>query len=105
MAKRRERITINGEEFIIENLKVSKDLRCRSFRTLDSCYERPSIYKQRIYDYWEDWFRKLGANMAECGVGGYNCMQFTYHGYFTYEGVEYYAYITKCYNRLYRVVA
>ena len=104
MAKRREHITINGEIFIIENATVSKNLSNKRFMTLDSCYERPSYAKRSIYDYWERWFMELGANMAECGVGGYNCMQFTYHGYFTYNGVEYYAYITRCYNRLYRVV-
>lgn len=104
MAKKKERITINGETFIIENATVSKRLGYGCFQSLDSCYERPSYAKRGIYDYWEKWFMELGANMAECGIGSYNSMQFTYHGYFTYEGVEYYAYITRCYNRLYRVV-
>ena len=103
MAKRREHITINGENFIIENATVSKNLRDKRFQTLDICYKRPSYAKRIIYDYWENWFMELGANMAECGVGVYNGMQFTYHGYFNYEGAEYYAVITRCYNRLYRV--
>ena len=103
MAKRKEHIVINGEIFTIENLMVSKDLKRGRYLSLDSCYERPSISKQRIYDYWENWFRSLGADMYLCGICSYNCMQFTYHGYFTYGGVEYYAYITKTYNRLYRV--
>lgn len=101
MAKRRERITINGETFILENATVSMG-RHRGFYNLDSCYERPSIYKRAIYDEWCNFFADLGC--FECGIESYNCMQFTFGAYFKFEGVQYYAYITKAYNRLYRVV-
>lgn len=101
MAKRRERITINGEIFTIENRTVSKWHR-GGFMTLDSCYDRPSRYKEQIYDYWCNYFAGLGC-VLECGITGYNCMQFSFGAYFEYDGVEYYAHITKAYNRLYRV--
>lgn len=101
MAKRKERITIYGETFTIENKTVNGHF--RYFNTLDECYAKPSVYKQYIYEDWYNWFRHLGANANEHGIAGYNCMQFSYGGYFTYNGVRYYAHITKCYNRLYRV--
>lgn len=102
MAKRRERISINGMDFIIENVTVSESNR-HGFLTLDSCYERPSIYKQGIYEWLCNYFAGLGC-ILDCGVESYNCMQFTFGAYFTYEGQRYYAHITKAYNRLYRVV-
>ena len=102
MAKKRERIEINGVNFIIENTTVLDDNR-RYFRTLYECYERPSKYKEAIYDDWCNYFAGLGC-ILECGIVSYNCMQFTFGAYFTYNAQKYYAYITKSYNRLYKVV-
>ena len=48
-------------------------------------------------------FFSMDANMAKCGIISYNYWLFTYGGYFTFEGVEYYASITKAHNRLYHV--
>ena len=103
MSKRKERITINGETFTIENSTVLYGTR-NNFKSLDMCYERPSKAKECIYDYWYEWFKNMGSYNFEHGITGYNCMQFTYGGYVWINDKFYYAHITKCYNRLYPVV-
>ena len=96
-------IEIKGVRFELMKITTTKSTPWGGFKRLDSCYDRPSYAKERIYEFWESWFFSMDANMAECGITSYNCMQFTYGGYFTFEGVEYYASITKAHNRLYRV--
>lgn len=103
MSKRKETIVINGVPFTLENHIMPSDPRYYRFRSLDSCYARPSRCKEIIYDEWENFFRDLGCSACECGISSYNCMQFSYNALFTYEGVKYLAYITKSYCRLYRV--
>lgn len=102
MAKKRERITIDGETFTIENATTTN--RNDNFKSLYQCYNSPSFAKIGIYDEWYDWFVKNGCNRYEHGIVGYNCMQFSYGGFIEIDGILYYAHITKAYNRLYRVV-
>ena len=98
-----ERMEIKGINFEVQKATVKPPTLYDSFMRLDTCYDRPSIAKQHIYEFWENWFYKMDANMANCGITSFNCMQFTYGGYFTFEGVDYYACITKAHNRLFRV--
>lgn len=102
MAKKRERITIDGELFIIENATTTNTN--DNFKSLYQCYDHPSFAKIGIYDDWYDWFAKNGSRNYDHGVESYNCMQFTYGGFIEIDGILYRAHITKSYNRLYKVV-
>lgn len=68
------------------------------------CYERPSYYKVKAFDYCENLLYKLnrieGVNIYNYGIVSYCKMQFTYAINFTYQGKKYCYYITKCYNTL-----
>lgn len=99
--KKKETIIINSERFTIENATFSYN---PTFKTLDMCYEKPSTTKMAIYEDWCDWFRSIGCDWDKFGVVSHNCMQFSMGGFIDLNGITYYAYITKSYNRLYKVV-
>ena len=100
---KKKRYTIENETFTIENKTVSNKARV-DFKSLDMCYDRPSAIKQSIYDDWYNWFNTYGVKYMGHGIISHNCMQFTYAGYVSINGELYLAVITKCYNRLYKVV-
>lgn len=63
----------------------------------------PHTQRNAFMNFGKVGFFSMDANMAKCGIISYNYWLFTYGGYFTFEGVEYYASITKAHNRLYHV--
>lgn len=75
---------------------ISEDL-------LNDCYERPSITKQRIWDYWRNWFI-CHCGSVDFGVRSHSCNFFTIEGVINLHGVEYYLVITKGHNRAYEIV-
>ena len=50
----------NIEGFELMKNTVTKNTPWSGFKRLDSCYERPSYAKKRIYEFWESWFFQYG---------------------------------------------
>lgn len=53
-------------------------------KTLDECYQRPSIIKRAIYNTWFDWFESL-VDMYSFGIDTYNTNVFTLSGVLEYS--------------------
>lgn len=96
MANRR--IKINGVHFELHQRKEMKCWTGSSFSLYD-CYERPSVRKQEIYKYWEEFASSVDAEYFS--ISTYNANIFTLDMIFTYDGVRYYAHITPTHNDLY----
>jgi len=63
------------------------------------CYDRPSIYKQQIWNDWYLWSIKT-IGVRSFYISGYNCMRFTISGLYEDEnGNKYNLYITRDHNR------
>lgn len=84
-----ETITIDGKTFKV--VGIADWYIESSCKTIYSCYNRPSIAKQNIFDKWSKWFVK---HQGSCGVCSYNSNFFTIDGHILYDGIIYYAYIT-----------
>lgn len=69
-------IEIYGETFTVKHA-ISK-LQYVSCLTLENCYQTPSIYKRRIWEYWFTWFVNQRNYMF--GVRSYNGFMFTIEG-------------------------
>ena len=65
--------------------------------TLDDLYKSASIYKYRAYNYCIDLYNKL--NGYDFKIIGGNCNTFSVGFKFVENDIEYFAYITKDYNR------
>ncbi len=66
--------------------------------TLEYCYNNPSIFKHRAYNYCMELYRK--HNGYDFTIIGYNCMQFSVG--FCYNdnyGNKHFVWITKSYDR------
>ena len=98
--------TINGVTFevIIPRKEVSPFSGCFvDENAIFYAYERPSIYKVKIWLDWLKWARNTeGVKAFE--ITSHNCFQFTICGLYVDEtGTEYNIYITKCHNQLIKV--
>lgn len=86
-----------------EIFTVMKPIKPQDFygRTLLSCYEKPSIYKQGIYNEWVEWSKHL--NIKNFGISSYNGFIFTLggiiHDYF--RDIHGFIYITKTRQEFY----
>jgi hypothetical protein len=71
------------------------------YYTLNDLYNNASYYKQKAYNYCRDLYHKLNGHDFKI-IGG-NCMTFSVGFTFFENGVEYFAYITKDYDRKFLV--
>ena len=107
MSKRRYyNITLNNEPFILDIKDTVDDMSEQlsmlyRYHNIWQAYDRPSQYKIAI---WEDWGRWFNSNNGVCWIESRNCWQFTISGYvYDENGQKYYCYITKSYNRCWKV--
>lgn len=100
MARKRKEIVVNDRVFKVENKPVvrSNVIKCK---TLDDVYKSYSYAKAKAWEYCK-WLCNLfsGKNLS---VVGHNCMMFSASFDFEYEGEKYLMYITKSYDRVYKV--
>lgn len=68
------------------------------FSTLSEAYARPSVAKQRAYDYCLDLMREYDGEGGR--ITGRNCMVFSFAFRGTYEGKPALFYITRDYDRV-----
>ena len=76
---------------------VYKSYKLSDYYTLNDLYKNASYYKQQAYNYCRDLYRKL--NGYDFKIIGGNCMTFSVGFKFIENDIEYFAYITKDYNR------
>lgn len=74
-----------------------KSYKWSNMTTLDDLYKNASIYKWRAYNYCIELANKY--NGYDFKIIGGNCMSFSVGFKFMENGVEYFGYITKDYNR------
>ena len=103
MTKRYKDIILNGEIFTLDTKETETETMLTR-RDIYDCYERPSQHKVAIFNEWRNWFV---ANNGYCTVSSYNCMMFTIAGYVTdiNTNERYYCYITKSYNKCWKISA
>ena len=96
-------IRINNETFEVKKTIADFDYSKIASKTLDSCYDRPSYTKERIWDFWSQWFNELGTFYY--GIKSYNCMMFTIEGvaYVPELDTDCYIYITKTRQEVYPI--
>lgn len=100
--KRYFNITLNGEPFILDKAQAGIKVARGSYSDIYDAYERPSRYKIGIWNEWKRWFIE---HDGYCFISSKNCMQFTISGYvYDENGDCYECYITKAYNRCWKVV-
>lgn len=76
---------------------VYKSYKWSNMYDLYDLYKNPSIYKNRAYNYCLDLYTKL--NGYDFKIIGGNCSTFSVGFKFMENDIEYFAYITKDYNR------
>ena len=89
----------------MQRVKFNKQMQCAYKHYLQSnngnnlynCYNKPSCNKIRAMQYCEDLCTKY--NGTDLTIIGYNCMQFSVGFLFYEDGKNYFAYITKDYDR------
>lgn len=69
--------------------------------TLNDCYKKPSVAKQRAYDYCVRLCNELNGKYF--AIRGANCMTFSVHFIFKFDEKYYYCHITKSYNHCYPI--
>lgn len=74
-----------------------KSYKWSDYYTLDDLYKNASIYKHNAYRYCRDLYYKY--NGYDFKIIGGNSMTFSVGFKFIENGIEYFAYITKDYNR------
>ena len=76
---------------------VYKSYKWSDMYDLDDLYINASIYKHRAYNYCRELYSKY--NGYDFKIIGGNCMSFSVGFKFIENGIEYFAYITRDYNR------
>lgn len=94
---------IYGEEFetyVIDNYDYLHNV---TPKTLEQCYECPSMIKRGIYEAWREWAIK--ANVSNFGIISYNIFKFTLYGELkdAHGYIVGYLIITKDHNKLYLI--
>ena len=87
-------INIGGVEFKVSSKCVEYNKYMLCGRTLYDCYNRPSLTKENIWNYWLNWALET-PNVYDLGVRGYNCHFFSLDfRYVDENGTEWYGIIT-----------
>lgn len=102
-------IEINGVSFELtiprkEVHAIERD-KWDGYNAIFECYDRPSIYKQ---DIWEEWFKWAvdTIGVRSFYICGHSCMTFSIAGlYEDANGEQYNLYITRDHNRVIKVNA
>lgn len=80
-------ITINGEVFKV--VKPRKhfpiEYNPNAGRTLQDCYEHPSIAKQNIYEHWRKWYMNADS-VYDFGITSYNTFSFSIGAIYWLDG-------------------
>lgn len=99
MAKRYEKITLNGQPFTLDTKETVS--RCIiGYRNIYDVYARPSTTKVAIWQWWEKWFNDHDGNLT---IRSYNSNFFTIEGYVKDEnGQLYYCLITHASNKCWK---
>ena len=105
-AKKEEIIKrFEGRDLNISRVKKFYGFIVVNYSDIYWCYERPSYYKVKAYDYCQELRAKVckieGVDLFSSGIVSFNKMQFSYVINFMYQGKRYSYYITKDYNTLY----
>ena len=95
-------INLDGHNFTVMTQAQAKDLYNRFLRSnttsLYEAYERPSRAKENAYEYCRDLERRF--NSWDGVITGYNTCTFSYAFTGEMNGVRYFVYITKDYDRI-----
>lgn len=105
MAKRFKHydLTIGGETFeVCGETDMNTMFYGNDESQIYEVYGKPSVYKVGIWKSWCEWAK---ANNAQLDITSHNCMAFSIRGFIEQNGVRYLLWITKCYNRAYKVIA
>ena len=81
-----------GEDFKRKN-NIKNDY-FKEYYTLNQCYNKWSIYKQQIYNYYYDLLQKNCDSVINYGIRGFNCMIITLHAIIKKNNKKYYLLIT-----------
>lgn len=106
MRKTKETMIINGKVFEVTHLTRYSETGSyervkREIAPLSYYYNKPSIYKQEIYNDWLKWSYGVEGMML-FNVSGGNCNYFSLRGLIDREdGVTLEVYITYAHNRVY----
>lgn len=85
-----------GEDFKRKNnIKVSY---FSEYKTLNQCFNKWSIYKQQVYNYYYDLLVKNCDKVINYGIRSYNSMIIILHGEIIKNDKKYYIMITPKYN-------
>ena len=95
-----KRELVIGNKYFTVNDNIKDCPKCTG-RTLQDCYKKPSVKKQKIYNDWKKWAEE--NDVMSFGVSGYNSYVFSLNGIIVYEMIKYYIYITPTRNTLTRV--
>lgn len=101
-------IEINGIEFesINPNTKQGESIVYNSchpwkkYEGITEAYNRPSIRKINIWEYWKRWYNETDIISGEIWIcsRNHNCFSITFTGF--WNGHKIYGYITKTYNKV-----
>lgn len=90
------------------NIQWYNKILCGSRKDLYDCYKKPSDIKQGIYEFWTDWYYELKSEnivlVEPLSVQGANSNTFSLVGIVNIDFEDYIIHITKCHNRLIKVV-
>lgn len=95
--RKHNEITISGVDF---EFLGGTDRRVTSRRTLDDCYGSCSQYKRSAWNYWVEWFNKIGGIYT---ISSYNSNFFSIQGEIKMGDIEYFIEITYAHHRIWMI--
>ena len=93
---------IGGIEFEFDNKTLCRVTRgdIPSYSDIFQFYNRPSIYKQGIWNSWVEWFRENSEDSTDwMEISSHNVNFFSISGQITVGSTRYNLYITRCHNK------
>lgn len=99
-------ITINGVTFEQKKSINSKERLIYDGTNLYDCYNKPSLRKQRIYEWWEDWYYSFCSDdrLGRITIYSYNTNMFTLIMAIKYNNKCYHLYITPSHNYIMEII-